>query len=298
MLIDKSHRGWCIVATVSFLVSLSLYIAYAVQSPHGPTGGSRPGLAFGIAGSLLMIFVGLLGARKKFPWWRSLGSAQFWLRGHIWLGLLSVPMILFHSGFELGGLLEQILMLNFAVVVVSGIVGTLLQGYLPRMMRMALSTESMFEEIPSACLALRKTADDIVEKASGPLIQSPDPAVVSAAAAKPQRDDLAALRDFYLKTFRPFLVAHNAEIPTLTETSQQMARPGKAAARFEQLRNSLPADAHEVVNRLAGICEERRQLIEQQRMHHLLHGWLFIHVPISVALLVLGVLHAITALYY
>ena len=37
-----------------------------------------------------MIFAGLLAARKKVPVWR-LGRAQDWMRGHLWLGLLSLP---------------------------------------------------------------------------------------------------------------------------------------------------------------------------------------------------------------
>ena len=71
--------------------------------PGGPRGGSAIGLTFGIAGYALMLFAGLLGARKKVPIWR-LGRAQTWMRGHFWLGLLSLPLILFHGGFRFAGL--------------------------------------------------------------------------------------------------------------------------------------------------------------------------------------------------
>ena len=40
------------------------------ESPGGPRGGSAIGLTFGIAGYALMLFAGLLGARKKVPVWR------------------------------------------------------------------------------------------------------------------------------------------------------------------------------------------------------------------------------------
>jgi hypothetical protein len=33
-------------------------------------------------------------------------------------------------------------------------------------------------------------------------------------------------------------------------------------------------------------------------MHHLLHGWLMLHVPLSLALLLLGCIHAFMALRY
>jgi Fe-S-cluster-containing dehydrogenase component len=43
----------------------------------------------------------LLSARKRVRTWR-IGSAQAWMRVHIWLGLIAVPCIWFHSGFALG----------------------------------------------------------------------------------------------------------------------------------------------------------------------------------------------------
>ncbi len=47
----------------------------------------------------MMLFAGLLGARKKVPLWR-IGRAKVWMRGHLWLGVLSLPMILYHVGFH------------------------------------------------------------------------------------------------------------------------------------------------------------------------------------------------------
>ncbi len=49
---------------------------------------------------------------------------------------------------------------------------------------------------------------------------------------------------------------------------------------------------------LQGICEEERQLIRQRKIYHWLHVWLLVHVPLSIALLVMGGVHAIVALRY
>src|SRR2546426_12335413 len=73
-----------------------------MRPPQGRSGGSVVGIAFGIIGSAFMAFAGLLGARKKFPVWR-LGPAQTWMRGHLWLGVLSLPLILFHGAVRFGG---------------------------------------------------------------------------------------------------------------------------------------------------------------------------------------------------
>ena len=95
-------------------------------------GGSALGLAFGIVGSAFMIFAGLLAGRKKVPVWR-VGRAQAWMRGHLWLGLLSLPIIFFHAGFRFGGPLTSVLMVLLIIVVASGIFGAVLQHYLPNM---------------------------------------------------------------------------------------------------------------------------------------------------------------------
>jgi hypothetical protein len=63
------------------------------------------------------------------------------------------------------------------------------------------------------------------------------------------------------------------------------ATPGLSAARAE-------------VDQLKRYCEERRYLGEQERLHRWLHAWLLVHVPLSAALLVLGVLHAVMSVYY
>jgi hypothetical protein len=45
-------------------------------------------------------------------------------------------------------------------------------------------------------------------------------------------------------------------------------------------------------------CAEKRRIAQQERYYRVLHGWLKIHVPCSVVLLVFTVLHIVSALYY
>jgi hypothetical protein len=58
----------------------------------------------------------------------------------------------------------------------------------------------------------------------------------------------------------------------------------------------LPAAAHGTLDDLADICDEARQLRRQERFHRWLHGWLLLHIPFSLALIVLGAVHAVMAL--
>jgi len=64
------------------------------------------------------------------------------------------------------------------------------------------------------------------------------------------------------------------------------------------LRTLLPAPAHAALADLEEICDEARQLQQQERLHRWLHAWLIVHIPLSLALIVLGAVHAVAALGY
>jgi hypothetical protein len=124
--LDRSHIKWIL----GILVVATLAAAAYSQTPAGSTGSSRSGLMFGISGVSLMMFAGLLPLGKKLARWKivRLKTLQ---RGHIWLGLLSMPLVLFHSGFRTGGLLSSTLLVILAAILLSGIAGLLFTHQLP-----------------------------------------------------------------------------------------------------------------------------------------------------------------------
>src|SRR4029077_10720632 len=101
----------------------------------------------GAAAFAIFIFATLLGARKKVLLWR-LGSLQRWMRAHIWLTLLTIPLVLLHSGFRLGGPMTTLLVALYGIVMVSGIYGLILQHQMPHLMSERLPAETVFEQIP------------------------------------------------------------------------------------------------------------------------------------------------------
>ena len=282
VIIDRTHRAWIVGSGVISVAATARYVVYAAGSPDGPSGGSPTGLAFGILGTALMIACGLLSVRKRLSRW-PIGTARGWLKAHIYLGLLSVPLILFHAGLRLGGPLEQVLMLVFALIIISGLIGVALQQYLPRVMKSTISAETAYDQIPSVCRSLRASADEAVSSVCGGLFETTS----EPGAADSQND----LRQFYVRQVRPFLASTDGRGFAVGSASQ-------AAALFAQIRVRLPENFHETLDQLSTICRERRHLVVQHRLHHWLHGWLLLHIPLSMTLLVLGLAHAIMSLYY
>jgi hypothetical protein len=72
----------------------------------------------------------------------------------------------------------------------------------------------------------------------------------------------------------------------------------KAKMAFAGLRTLLPAAAHGALEDMEEICDEARQLVRQEQLHRWLHGWLLVHIPLSLALIVLGAVHAVMALRF
>src|SRR6266704_2809058 len=168
MRLDETQRGWLIVSVAILAVALAVFVPYAYFSSQGPRGGSAIGLFFGVVGFAFMIFAALLGARKRVPTWR-VGRAQAWMRGHLWLGLLSLPILLFHGGFHFGGTLTRLLMWLLIITVFSGVFGAALQHYIPRLMTTDVPLETIYDEIGSVRTLLRVEADRAIESLCGNL---------------------------------------------------------------------------------------------------------------------------------
>jgi hypothetical protein len=311
--IDRSQQGWAIASLAILAVSSFLYVVYSTRSAH-LGGGSPVGLTFGSLGFAFMIFAALLGARKRVPVWR-LGRAQAWMRGHLWLGLLSLPLILFHGGFRFGGTLTRLLLCMLIFTVFSGVFGAALQHYIPRVMTADVPLETIYDEIghvrnllleeadlavESLCgsLGVAKSSHEQLQRAGGFSAVRPIAATTGGAAVSAAKEILLLseeesrpLQRFYRKELRPFL-----ERPG--ERRLLLADENRSRAGFTGLRTLLPARAHATVDDLQDICDEARQLQKQQRLHRWLHLWLLVHIPISLALIVLGAAHAVMALRY
>jgi len=304
--IDPTHRKWFVFSLVLLALAVLVYLPYRHRSPQGASGGSAIGLTYGSIGSAFMLFAGLLGARKKVPIWR-LGRAQTWMRGHLWLGTLSFPLILLHAGFRFGFGLTNALMWIFVVVFVSGIFGAALQHFMPRYTTERLPMETIYEQIGRVRAQLMEEARNLIEEASAALTGSLSHATMTQRAAAAgagtiggltvasglQMDEDAnlQLRQFFQREMQPFL--ERAGAGRLPIAERDFSR-----AKFRQLRILLPADLHPLVDDLENICEEKRELDQQTRYHRVLHGWLLVHIPLSYALLLLGAIHAVEALRY
>jgi len=296
VLINRDHRAPAAAFALATIGAGLYYRHYATTALYGPSGGSFAGLCYGIAGTTLMVLAALLSVRKRFRT-RRIGSARAWMTLHLWGGLLSVPLILFHSGFALGGPLTTALMVLFAIVIVSGLAGLMLQQVLPRLMTDLLPAETLRTQIEHVRARLAADAYDLVANVTGPIAEAAEEQTWLQAEkkagwkAEPRREPASApqagaepLRALYVAYVRPYLrrnAGSRMPMPDLRAAAPDM--PPELLPRIEQLR---------------AICDESRQLDLQLRLHAWLHNWLFVHAPLSIGLFLLVAIHIWFALRY
>jgi len=297
MRIDASHRRWFIATVTAGITATTIYIPYARLGAK-TSGGSILGITFGVTGYALMVYAALLGVRKKFPLWR-VGRASTWMRGHLWMGFLSFPLLLFHSGFAANGPLTALLMVLLIGAIITGVLGALAQHWLPKLMTRTVPLETIYEQIPKIRQQLLAEADQLL---SPVLNASPGPRGDFVWGARPafartaelleiDEDSRERLHLVYGDTIRPFLMDPD-------RTRNECSDKDQSAALFSGLRDLFPETARQVLSDLENICEEERQLIRQRIVYRFLHAWLLIHVPLSLALIVLGTIHGVVSLRY
>ncbi len=300
--IDRSHSLWILFVILATAVCGFLFVAnffphrlpfpFSLPAFLGSApplrrtfGGTPLGLIFGSAAFLIFLFAAALGIRKKKRTW-PIGSVQWWLKAHIWLTVLTLPLVLFHCGFHLGGWHTGGLMVLYAIVMVSGVVGIVLQQFVPGLMRERLAREFVFEEIPHLRSVLVQAVAELRED-----LKNERPAVGTVSSADADQQSLTAILRFADQDCIPYLSARDGR-------AHRLGNERAAIAAFSSLRLNTDPKWKPRIDQLQKWCDERRMMDLQTRLHHLLHGWLIVHVPSSVALLVGTAWHALAAVSF
>jgi hypothetical protein len=324
VIINRQHFGWALFVILASVAAALLYVGEFhperlpfkfsmparwhrdVSDTGRSVAGTPLGLIYGSVAATIFVFAALLGLRRKRPTLK-VGRLQTWLKGHIWLTVLTIPLVLLHCGFSTGSRMTGWFLIIYAIVMLSGFYGLALQHFLPRLMKEQVPLETIFEQIPhirnqllEAAKELRKT----MEPAPAPVVAAAVPATATVPATS--LADLAtpsttieAAPDPSLAVLKPFM--DDAALPYLAAARGEKLLLGNQRAsddQFRFLKISVSADWKDKVEQLQAWCDERRQLDLQTKLQHWLHGWLLVHIPFSVMLLVFTGWHIVAALFF
>ncbi len=255
-----------------FALTTGSYAVYASNAyPHG---GSLMGVLYGVAGFIIILLLMYFGVRKR-NYKSTLGTLQDWLHAHIYLGVLVFFVILFHSGFRFHDRVAVTALILLTLVFLSGIVGAVLYTFIPPLL---IDVESK--------LTAQQISDQINQLAQ----------VIRRFSA----DKSTAFQDYcatLLSMERPkYLAGWRIMAPGM---SARTGATGTPLARDMEL--IPPAERAEFVQLLAlanQMKELHLSLIQKQRYINTMAAWLYVHVPLSFAMLVAIFAHIAAFFYY
>ena len=214
------------------------------------------------------------GIRKR--WYRSrFGTLEQWLQSHIYLGVLVLVILFFHTGGRFNDRIAVTTFVLVAIVVLSGIFGAILYAAVPRMLT-EVESDLTVDEISDQ---LNQLARSMARIASG-----------RSAAFQRIYDEL-------LKQTTPGLLAGWRLL-----LSRRAKRRQQEMADWARLIAIVPKEEQEELRQMLVVSRQRKELqlrlVFQQRYKNVLEFWLYIHVPFTIALIVFAMLHVAAVFYY
>lgn len=256
------HRRfrWLWIALALSAASIAGYLLID-QQPR-PNGGSWYGYTLGTIGLALIIWLSLLGVRKRRinpgAW-----SLKAWTSAHVYLGLSLIVIGTLHTGFQIGWNVHTLAYVLMLLVIATGIYGVIVYATLPA------SLSANRKEMTRAQMLDALTAiDRQLESAAQPLARAEADLVIAAL----EQD-----------------VFHGGAW-------------GRLTGRYPRCATTRALKGMDTVERVTALLEKRHDQLAQirgaLRIRALLEVWLFIHIPLTIALIAALTAHVISVFYY
>jgi hypothetical protein len=265
-LVHKRFR-WLWIALLLCVGAGAGYV-YADVAPR-PNGGTWYGYTLGTIGVLLIVWLALLGVRKR-AMTEGRWSLKAWTSAHVYLGLSLIVIATLHTGFQLGWNVHTLAYALMMLVILSGLYGITVYARLPERLsnnRGELSKRQMVESLAAI--------DRQLDTAAQPLAREESDRIIAAL----EQDPFAA--GVFARLFNTY----------------PGCRTKRALAGFTADRERDAAE-----DRVLALLEKRAaqlgQIRGQMHLRAMLDVWLYVHIPATVALLGALTAHIVSVFFY
>lgn len=263
---------WLKIALGFSFVALLIYAFNNVQPK--PNGGSVYGYTMGTIGVLLILWLTMLGIRKRAitpgRW-----SLKSWTSAHVYLGLSLIVIATLHTGFQFGWNVHTLAYVLMMLVIGSGIFGVVVYASVPQALSANRGETTQVQMLDNLRSIDRQLHD----------------------AAQPLPHDQADIVRMSLND-DPF---GGGLIARLTGRYPKCGtRRALRAAREHPSRAS--GYGNDTLDLVEVLLERKRSALQRIRKHlrlkSILEIWLQIHVPLTFALIAALLVHIVAVFYY
>lgn len=274
----------------SLLLALVASILYTTQSssaPQPPNGGTWQGYTLGTVGALLIVWLSLLGVRKR-RYRSTLGSVEGWTSAHVYLGLALILIATLHCAAQFGWNVHTLAYILMCAVIVSGIFGLYAYLHLPRQMslnRVGVDRDGWRSELAECENSIRQ------------LTQRCDADVQGLA--------LSALQLTWVAN-RPMAALFSKDRSRIELPDGRIVKNRGQAVLLSELSTRIPnarrQSEAEALNELLAVCSRRQVILARlnrdARLQTVVRCWLWLHIPLTAGLLTALVVHILSVFLY
>ncbi|HEX5754743.1 MAG TPA: hypothetical protein VFY12_00115 [Arenimonas sp.] len=258
-------------------VALALVAAFAYawhQPPVLAYGGTWLGYTLGTVSALLVLLLLWLGVRKR-QYRRAPGTLQGWLSAHVYLGTTLLVLATLHSGFELGWNVHSLAYALMLGVILSGFYGVAVFLRLPGRITVNMGEDSL----DSLLLQIA----DLDREARRVAMQLPD-AINSEVLHASERTKIGG-------SWWRQLRGNQLRCPT----AAVLALLQRPAPQYDAAQSAAHRALYALMLRKQALVNRaRRDVMYKARLQF----WLYLHVPLSFALLLALLAHVLAVFYY
>jgi hypothetical protein len=271
------RHGGFLFARASAVLCAGAIAAYVVASLHDrlpQSGGTALGYTLGVLGALLIIWLAMLGVRKRAV---SDGhySLKAWVSAHVYLGLSLIVIATLHTGFRFGWNVHTLAYGLMMLVIASGAVGVWAYATLPRTLSI-----NRGDTTRKQMLTAIDDLDEQIHEAAQPLSR------LNAEIVRLSLEGVDIGGGFWRRLLGAYGDCANDHAIELVGPALQLASGREAAAlrKVDQLMR----------HKAEALAKARRQM----HITALLEAWLFVHVPATFALMAALLVHIVSVFLY
>ena len=279
----------------SIAIAIASIAVFASQDGREPrNGGSWQGYVLGTAGAALIVWLSVLGIRKR-RYRSRMGSVQGWTSAHVYLGTVLLLVATLHCAAQFGWNVHTLAYVLMCLVVLSGFFGVYTYLVHPRLLsdvRSGGSREALFAEL----FELDKRGRDLARQC--------DPDVQIAVTSSIARTALGGgvLSQLLERDASRFVM--NAPASATAGTASLPNRDQQAAIDVVAERVPRANKRTEAANlqTLLSLLSRRQAILRRLRRDVRLQGWLrvwlYVHVPVTLGLIAALTAHVVATFVY
>lgn len=260
---------------IAVILSILSIIGYFISDIKlRPNGGTWLGYTLGAISALLIVWLSLLGVRKRAvtpgKW-----NLKGWTSAHVYLGTSLLILATLHTGFQFGLNVHTLAYVLMVVVIVSGFFGIYYYATIPA-----------------------KMSDNRGKRSQTELLEA------IRALNRQLRDAATPLDQPYIRYVKRAIADTKVRPPLFGSVRAAQARCGtsRALRRLQKVQEGAPATMRGALEDVIAILQRKETLLLRTRQHirykTLLRLWLHVHVPLTLALLIALFAHIFSVFFY